>query len=275
MSLRHAAFVMVALAAVAGCREGGEKIQADPPSPSFFIALDSLTSVRYIGADSLSDSAAVRRLIPEPDGRSIAVVFADPALDIESGLLLLEPDRQLVRLVWPDSVGAVWWSGEHRLAFQSSTGTTGVRAIVDVHADSLEHLEVTEDSAAASGIPHPAAADDARARATAYIDSIRGQPGGVPQDGSLRYTVTELSPAPGDSLIAFYVTARGSANDALNPTWYMLHVRSGRVAPVDSVTGPATALRSDAAAWSGDRFIFARGDVLYEARIATATNSLQ
>jgi hypothetical protein len=275
MRVRTAALAACTLATIASCREtDGEKIAADPPSPSFFVEQDSLATIRYMGQDSLSDSAAVRRLVPEPDGRSIAVVFEDPTFGIEAGLALLEPDRQRVRLVWPDSIGAVWWSGDHRLAFQARTGATGVRAVVDVHADSLEQLVTTADSVPSAALA-PRDDQDVRARATAYVDSVRGQPGGVPQQGSLRYTVTTLSAAPGDSLMAFYVTARGGDEAALNPSWYLLHVPSGRVAPVDSVTGRADVLRADAAAWSHGRFIYARGDVLYEARVATATNSLQ
>jgi hypothetical protein len=261
------------LALVLGCGDDGEKIAPEPTIPSFFVERDSVGTIRYVGQDSLSDSAAVRRLVPEPDGRSVAIVFADPALGISAGLALLEPERQRVRLVWPDSVGAVWWSGDHRLAFQSSTGSGQVRAVVDVHADSLEQLATTSDSLAPNALDS-ASSELARARATAYIDSIREQPGGVPQQGSLRYTVTRFSPAA-DSLFAFYVTARGATDDALNPAWYLLHVPSGRIAPIDSVTGRSDALSADASAWSGDRFIYARGDVLYEARVATATKSLQ
>ncbi|HSJ64579.1 MAG TPA: hypothetical protein VK922_11860 [Gemmatimonadaceae bacterium] len=272
MTPRHAAPILGALAMLAACGDDAEKIDAERPAISFFVERDSLATIRYVGSDSLSDSAYVRRLVPEPDSRSIAVIFADPGIGIASGLALLEPERQRVRLVWPDSVGTVWWSGDHRLAFESHTGATHVRAVVDVHADSLEQLRISADSLPTAGQAPPA--DDAvRARATAYIDSVRGQPGGVPQDGSLRYTVTALSTAPSDSLVAFYVSARAQREEALNPTWYILHVPSGRIAPVDSVIGRAEALRADAAAWSGDRFVFARGDVLYEARIAT--NSLQ
>jgi hypothetical protein len=266
--------LLAAVGTVAACRAGDDKIDADPPAISFFVERDSVGTIRYVGSDSLSDSAFIVRLVPEPDGRSVAVIFADPALGISSGLALLEPELPRVRLVWPDSVGALWWPGEHRLAFQSRTGTPGVRAVVDVHADTLERLETTTDSVPAAATEFPMQSE-ARARANAYIDSVRGQPAGVPQDGQLRYTVTTLTPATADSVVAFYVTARGGGDDAFNPTWYLLHMPSGRVAPVDSVTGPAGALTADAAAWSGERFIYARGDALYSARVARATNSLQ
>ena len=266
--------VIAALLAVAACREGDEKIGTDPPSTSFFVERDSLATIRYMGQDSLSDSAYVVRLVPEPDGRSLAVVFADPALGISTGLALLETALRRVRLVWPDSVGAVWWVDDHHLAFQSRSGGTGVRAVVDVHADTLEHIESAADTVPA-GAAEFARESEARARATAYIDSVRRQPDGVPQEGTLRYTVRAIAPAEVDSVVAFYVTARGAEGDAFNPTWYLLHLPSGRVAPIDSVTGPSGALTADAAAWSGDLFIYARGEVLYAARVSAATNSLQ
>jgi hypothetical protein len=168
----------------------------------------------------------------------------------------------------------VWWVDDHHLAFQSRTGGTGVRAVVDVHADTLEHIETGEDTVP-PGATEFAEESEARARATAYIDSVRRQPGGVPQEGTLRYTVRTIAPSEVDSMVAFYVTARGTEGDAFNPTWYLLHLPSGRVAPIDSVTGPSGALTADAAALSGDRFIYARGEVLYSAQLSAATNSLQ
>jgi hypothetical protein len=272
---RNLGTALVALLAVAACRDGDEKIGTEPPSTSFFVERDSLATIRYMGQDSLSDSAHIIRLVPEPDGRSVAVVFADPALGISTGLALLETGLRRVRLVWPDSVGAVWWVDDHHLAFQSRTGSgAGVRAVVDVHADTLEHIESAGDTVP-PGAPTFAEESEVRARATAYIDSVRRQPGGVPQEGTLRYTVRTIAPAVVDSVVAFYVTARGAEGDAFNPTWYLLHLPSGRVAPIDSVTGPSGALTADAAAWSGDRFIYARGEVLFAARVSAATNSLQ
>lgn len=265
----------VLLTLALACEQAPEKVQLESNAESFFIEQDSLASVRYIGGDSLSDSARVIRLVPEPDGQTIAIVFADPAQEISAGLALLEPAGQRVHLVWPDSVGDVWWAAEHRLVFHS-TGTSGVHAIIDVHADSLEHLEAAHDTLPPAASEEPWWENDARARATAYIDSVRGQPGGVPQHGLLRYTVTALTAAPADSLVAFYVTARSTSGDRLNPSWYLLHLRSGTVAPVDSVIGRADALLPGAAAWSQDgQFIYARGPVLYTARVSAATNSLQ
>ena len=266
----------VTLLALAGaCEQAPEKVQLESNAESFFVEQDSLASVRRVGRDSLSDSAYVVRLIPEPDGQTVAIVFADPARGISAGLALLDPGSQRVELVWPDSVGEVWWAAEHRLAFQSS-GATGVHAIVDVHADSLDHLESAHDTVPPAPSEDPQWENDARARATAYIDSIRGQPEGVPQQGQLRYTVTSFAPAPSDSLVAFYVTARSTSGDRLNPSWYLLHLRSGTIAPVDSLTGRADALLPGAAAWSEDgQFIYARGPVLYTARVSAATNSLQ
>lgn len=265
----------VAFAAACGDDDAG-KIQVDTEVASFFAEHDSIASIRTIGADTLSDSARVLRLIPEPDGRSMAVLFADPARGVSAGLALLEPERQRTLLVWPDSVGAVWWSGEHRLAFESRTGTAGVHAIVDVHADSLEHLEAAHDTTPPSAVPTSGDLDAARARATAYIDSIRGQPEGVPQQGQLRYMVTVVEPSPRDSVAAFYVAARGRGDDRVNPAWYLLHLPSGRIAPIDSVTGPASALPADAAAWTRDGgLLYAKGSAVHRARVAAATKTLQ
>lgn len=268
--------VALALSAAAGCaNDDASKVQVDADVASFFVEHDSIASIRSVSQDTLSDSARVLRLVPEPDGRSTAVLFADPALGISSGLALLEPDRGRTLLVWPDSVGSVWWSGDHRLAFESLTGTAGVHAVVDVHADSLEHLEAAHDTAPPVAIP-AANMDAARARATAYIDSVRSQPEGKPQQGQLAYTVTAVEPSPRDSIVAFYVTARGRGDDRLNPAWYLLHLPSGRIAPIDSVTGSAHALPAEAAAWTSDGLLlYAKGSALHRARVSTATRSLQ
>ena len=275
MRRAHGVLPVTLLMLAGACEQAPEKVQLESNAESFFIEQDSLASIRHIGRDSLSDSAYVVRLVPEPDGQTVAIVFADPAQGISAGLALLEPASQRVELVWPDSVGEVWWGADHRLVFQS-TGTMGVHAIVDVHADSLEHLEAAHDTVPPGGLGDRRWENDARARATAYIDSIRGQPEGVPQQGQLRYTVTSFTPAPADSLVAFYVTARSTSGDRLNPSWYLLHLRSGTIAPVDSLIGRADALLPGAAAWNeSGQFIYARGPVLYTARVSAATNSLQ
>lgn len=151
---------------------------------------------------------------------------------------------------------------------------------MDVHAETLRHLEDAHAAAPAAAASGPGAAaaaleSAARAQATRYIDSLRVQPAGVPADGStLRYTVTAVlpSPSPADSLAAFHVVARGApAGERLNPAWYLLDLRGGGVAPLDSITGATgatDALPDRSAAWiDGARFVYAKGLVLYEGRV--------
>lgn len=259
------------------CDRADDRIQVERTMPSFFVDRDSIASVHLIGRDSLSDAARITRVVPEPDGRTIAVLFADSELGIDGGLALVDPERHRARLVWPDSVKAVWWRGDHRLVFEADGGSrgSGYHAIVNVHADSLEHLEAGHDSTS----PAPATPPwigAARERATAYVDSVRDQPDGMPRQGTLRYNVTSLLPLSADTLAAFYVAAHGRTDERLNPAWYLLHVPSGRIAPVDSVIGRADELPLESAAWAPDsRFIYAQGTTLYSARVAAATRSLQ
>jgi hypothetical protein len=152
---------------------------------------------------------------------------------------------------------------------------------VDVHAATLARLESARDSAfapPATAVSRTDTAGDgggARVRATRYIDSLRLQPEGVPTEGRLRYEVVRILRAPADSLAVFHVVARDRADPPrsrrANPAWYALDLRTGAVTPIDSITGDATPLPDAAGAWTeGRRFVYAKGLVLYEARVVRA-----
>lgn len=276
--MRSLLTLLVVLLAVWSCERTDDRIQVDRSPASFFVERDSIASVHLIAGDSLSDAAMILQVIPEPDGRTVAVVFADSAIGVKRGLALADPERHRASLVWPDSVTAAWWRDSHRLHFETAGAggeNRGFHAIVNVHADSLEHLETGHDS-----VPRPPGRplwlNEARSRAAAYVDSVRDQPAGTPRQGSLRYDVTMILASPKDRLAAFYVTAHGRDDERVNPAWYLMHVPSGRVAPIDSVIGRADDLLPGAAAWTPEaRFIYAQGTTLYSARVAAATRSLQ
>ncbi|MDQ3698113.1 MAG: hypothetical protein M3373_08830 [Gemmatimonadota bacterium] len=263
--------LLLALAAVSGPACRGEERPA-AAATALVVETTDRGVLRVIGADTLGDSARITRLLPEPDGEAIAFTFADPARGVDAGLGILDRGRDTAQLVWPNSVTTVWWSDAHRLAFQSASGPGGVHAVVNVHAPAFEHIESAHDSVPARAAPPerdwPAGVRD---RVTAYVDSLRVQPEGEPQEGQLRYTVVSALPAPGDSIVAFYVIARGSPAeraDRLNPAWYVLDVHSGSVAPVDSIVGPAASLPESAAAWTdATRFVYVKGGTVREAQV--------
>ncbi len=245
--------------------------QASATRASLSITSERRGNLQIVGADTLSESARVIALFPEPDGAGIAYTFADSAGNVSSALGLLDSGKESAQLIWPDSVVNVDWPGAHKLTWTASSTRGGVHAVVDVHSAELGHIEEEHPIPRAS-VPSDnteAAESSARSRATAYIDSLRLQPTGVPSQGTLRYTVTRLMRAPSDSLVAFYVIARASEGSVrLNPAWYALDLRTGTVAPVDSLTGKANALPESAAAWVGnDRFVYVKGLILHEAKV--------
>lgn len=226
--------------------------------------------LRAIALDTLSDSARILKLFPEPDGDAVAFTFADPVRGITGGLGLLDLRRPLPQLAWPDSISQVRWRAPHELVF--TTGTiSGVRVIIDAHADTLTTFE---DSASMDATPMAAieVGDDARARATRFTDSIRIQPTDAPATSVLHYAPTHFLPAPHDSIIAFQTTAAAAnMTTRSNPTWYLLDLRTGAVQPLDSLTGSARLMPAEAAAWTADgSFLFTKGLALYEARTQRA-----
>jgi hypothetical protein len=212
-----------------------------------------LAIIGVVGIDTLSDSAWIHRIQPEPDGGSVAFLFADPVKGISRGLGLVESSGTLgAQLAWPDSVNTFWWSGTHQLSFTAGTGQ-GVRVVVDAHAARLEALHAMGSQ---SGAPAPAQPQNPNAaalsRAQAFIDSIRVQPGGTPQGSTLRYRADSVLLAPGDTFAAVHVLANDGRGGTVNPTWYIAHLPSGHIQPVDSLTGYSTGLPSSAGQWGAD-----------------------
>lgn len=260
------AVIGLALAfATAGCvEEQPDHRQPSADQPPLTISVLPVASVRQVGSDTLSDGARILRLIPEDDGAAVAIVFADSARGIGSGLALAELDgaRQATPLLWPDSVTAVWWSAPHAISFTTSTGR-GVRVVVDVHAESL--AAISQGGSAVPGAarlgeePASAGSDSLRAKAQLFVDSAYAQPGGEPTKGSLRYQVTRVLPGPGATHAAFHVLANDGSGRRVNPSWYLMRP-GGDAVPVDEVIGPAAVMPAGAGAWAGrDRFLYAKG----------------
>lgn len=227
----------------------------------------SLAAVRIVGMDTLSDSATIHRIEPEPDGGSVAFLFADPAKGITRGLGLIQVSgTPTVQLAWPDSVDSFWWSGSHQLSFTAGTGA-GVRVVVDAHAAQLEALQATDRQAhiPARTPQKPDAA--ALSRAQAFIDSVRVQPEGTPQQSSLRYRADTVIVAPGDTLAAVHVSASNGRGGVANPAWYLTHLPSGHMQPIDSLTGTSNGLPAAAGQWGPDGvFYYAKERSIWRAQ---------
>ena len=261
--LRLLAAPLAAACLVLACDDAPERAPT-PESPAFAAPTRARSTIRALGADTLSDAARITRLAPEPDGRTVAVLFADSASGITAGLGLAELGEDRMQLLWPDSVTNVWWSGPHALAFTTRTGR-GVRAVVDVHAESLTVLERLGDSVS---VPPVATGDDpdVRARATTYVDSLHAQVGGRPTRGELTYSAGRLVPEPGGELVAVYVIASTADGRRSNPAWLLLDRRTGQVTRIDEVVGAESQMPADAAGWAdaGD-FVYAKGLTIWSA----------
>ncbi len=217
----------------------------------------SLAVVNVVGMDTLGDSASIYRLEPEPDGGSIAFLFADPAKGIRRGLGLVEASGTAIpQLAWPDSVSSFWWSGAHQLSFTAGTGR-GVRIVVDAHAAQLEALEVSDSEPRMPGTALPSGPSAAAlSRAQTFIDSIRVQPEGTPQGSTLRYQADSIIVAPGDTFAAVHVSAKNTQGTMANPAWYLAHLPSGHIQPVDSLTGTSSGLPASAGQWSANGIFY-------------------
>jgi hypothetical protein len=220
-----------------------------------------------VGQDTLTDAARIVSLHPEPDGQTVAVLFADSIRGVMAGLGIHRERAGPTQLLWPDSVTRLWWSGDHTLSFTTLTGE-GVYVVVDVHDQSAEAVQQL-------GQTPPPTVDDTTdrvllGRAQVYVDSIRTQPTGVSQGGAMTYTVTTYLADPTGRFGAFRATAGDTLGRELNPTWYVTHVESGEVVLIDEIVGLASELPRDAAGWTDDgRFVYAKGSVLHEVSLET------
>ena len=253
--------LLLALLLTVACEREPAPSARSAPAGRLAVRTAERASAQVVGADTLSDSAHVLRVYPEADGDAVAFTFADPRRRVTSGLAITQRRAPTPALLWPDSVTAVWWSAPHALTFTTESGA-GVRAVVDIHA---ERAAVSEGPARQVPPADPPVNSAALRRASAYVDSLRVQPGGRPADRSaLLYRVTSLRMAPGGGLAAFYVTASGQSN----PAWYALNVRTGAVAPIDEVTGPAVEMAEGAAGWTADgHFVYAKQLAIWEAEV--------
>ena len=261
---RRIAFIIGFVAIGAGCeRRGGEPAARD--ASGLLIHRTERATIRRLERDTLSESARILRLAPEPDGDAIAVLFTDTARGIEAGLSLSARRSDVAQLLWPDSVVTLWWSGPHELSFTTRTGRD-VRVVVDVHAAALDLVESARPAAPPAG--PPPAADSIVARAQLFIDSLHVQPGGVPQRSDVRYIVSAVRVAPGGRHAAFYVLGLDRAGRRVNPAWYALDIATGAAAAIEEVIGSPADLPEEGAGWTeGGVFIYARDLEIREAVI--------
>ena len=261
--------LIAAVSLATGCI-GNESDTNRRTASKFTAAVEPITTIGVIGADTLSDSARIHQLEPEPDGRSIAFLFADPAKGVSRGLALFQTTgTQGAQLVWPDSVMSVWWATPHQLAFTAGTGQ-GVRVVVDAHAAQLEALETSRATSRPPSDTTRGASEASRSaldRAQRFIDSLRVQPQGTPQGSALRYRPDTILVGPGDSLAAAHVSATDAQGSRSNPAWYVVHLPSGQVQAVDSLIGRSIELAPTAAKWGHDgTFYYAKGQSIWRVR---------
>ena len=260
---------LIALLSLFGCSASREETSAASIS-TFSAVAEPLATVSTVGVDTVSDSAWISHIKPEPDGESVAFIFADPAKGTTRALGITQASGpHAAYLVWPDSVMSVWWSGPHELRFTAGTGQ-GVYAIVDAHAAALQALAITDSAGVPRG-PAPAA-DQARTQALAriqsFIDSVRVQPEGTPQHSTLRYRADTVIVAAGDTLAAAHVSAAADGG-SVNPAWYVMHIESGSIQPVDSLIGRSVGLPHSAGGWDNSgRFYYAKERAIWRARVA-------
>jgi hypothetical protein len=267
--MRSASGFVGLLAVLAACMKDGNETKSSRAT-GLAVTTSSLAVVGIVGMDTLSDSASIHRLQPEPDGGSVAFLFADPAKGITRGLGLVNlSGTPAAHLAWPDSVRSFWWSGAHQLSFMAGTGR-GVHVVLDAHAAQLEALEATD----ARLPPANTRVTDGRnaaalSRAQAFIDSVRVQPGGTPQESTLRYQADSIIIAPGDTFAAVHVSA-GSKGATANPAWYIIHLPSGHIQAVDSLTGTSSGLPAVAGEWAANgTFYYAKERSIWRAQPRT------
>lgn len=250
------------------CTSGNDTARRSAPV-TLGAATQPIATVAVIDADTLSDSVRILTVSPEPDGGSVAFLFADPARQITSGLALAQVSgAQQVQLVWPDSVTHMWWSKPHELSFASGTGQ-GVRVVIDAHAAQLAAIQggISVRDTANTRPTKTELARRSLSRAQAFVDSIRVQPEGAPHRSTLRYSADTILLAPGDSLAAVHVMAVGPQGRQANPTWYLMYVPNGDMYPLDSLVGAPSGLMAGTGRWGGDgAFYYAKDRSIWRAR---------
>ena len=248
------------------CTDAPERGSPASSSAVLEVHATQRASFEIVGADTLSDSARIIRIIPEQDGDGVIALFTDPARRVSSGLAIVDRRMSHPQLLWPDSVTSVWWTGPHMLAFTTTTGQ-GIRLVVDVHAATLKIADTT--SRGVQSPPVAAVADSSViGRSRAFIDSIHMQPAGVPQGSALTYSVTRVVPSPDGRLAAFHAAARDPAGTVTNPGWFILDRASRVVSPVEQVTGLLSELPAEAGEWAGNSsFLYAKGRAVWDAEV--------
>jgi hypothetical protein len=260
---------LVALSLILAACDIGRDGSTDRSISAFSAVAEPVATVTTIGVDTVSDSAWISHIKPEPDGESIAFIFADPTKGTTRALGIIQISQaQTSQLVWPDSVMSVWWSGPHELRFTAGTGQ-GVYAVINAHAAALEALAIT-DSARTLRRPAPSgdqARTEAFARVQSFIDSVRVQPEGTPQRSALRYRADTVIVAVGDTLAAAHVSA-DTEGSSVNPAWYVVHIGSGSVQPLDSLIGRSAGLPPSAGGWDNSgTFYYAKERSIWRARV--------
>jgi hypothetical protein len=261
--------ILIALATVAGCNDAARE-RTRPASTTVLSAHSTQrASLQIVGADTLSDSARILRILPEQDGDATVAIFSDPVRRISAGLAINDRRMANPQLIWPDSVTGVWWTGSHTLAFTTSNGQ-GIRLVVDVHAATLKIADTTRVGA---GAPAALVVDSSVSeRARTYIDSVYVQPAGVSTQ-PLTYSVIRVVPSPDGTLAAFYSAARDVSGKLSNPSWFVLDRSSGAVAALDQVTGAITEISASAGEWGGNTsFFYTKGNAIWEAEIQKVTS---
>ena len=264
--------LVVCLVAINACRDTQDDATPDVPATALTAHATQRAAFEIVGADTLSDSARIIRVLPESDGDGIIATFADPARRVSAGLAIVDRRMEHPQLLWPDSVTSAWWTGPHTVAFTTTTGD-GIRLVVDIHAATLKIADTT--ATGVQGRPVEITADASLTqRARAYIDSVHLQPAGTSPTSMLTFAVTRVIPSPDGSLAAFHATARDPSGSLTNPAWYVIDRSSGAVTPLDRITGAAGELPQDSGAWSSNSsFFYAKGRSIWEAEIQRSTSS--
>ena len=259
---RIAAFLVV-VSVLTAC----ERAERPRPAGAVEASVRERVALENLGDTPLTDSAAIVSLAAESDGEAVALVVRDPGAGV-SAALALDDARRGVQLLWPDSVNSVWWlDTAHQLAFTARTGR-GTRVVVDVHAAALESIE--RDVPLARTSP---TGDSIPAGAVALIDSMYNLRVAGRTD-VLRFAPVATIAAPRSATVALYVAAVDAGGTRWNPRWIVADSAWKSVAVIDSITGPASAMPRSAAGWTDEgRFLYAKGRVVYEARVRTGAST--